>query len=126
MDLLIALEWPWLECFGYVSLSSGLVCMTVGDISKRKSKSTHILLRPRFGPIHHHFLHINSKWFKDSNPGHLHCRQILYLLSHQGSPNIRQDTIKLLEEHEGKTCSDINHSSIFLGQSLRAKEIKEK
>ena len=25
-----------------------------------------------------------------SNPGHLHCRQILYQLSHQGSPSVHQ------------------------------------
>ena len=49
---------------------------------------------------------INSKWFKDLN--------------------IRHDTIKLLEEKIGKTLSDINHSSVFLGQSLKAIEIKVK
>ena len=109
-----------------LSLSSGLVCMNAGGISKRKNKSMHVLLRPRFGPTHYHFLHINSKWFKGSNPGLLHCRQILYHLSHEGSPNMRQNTITLLEESEGKTCSDIDHSNIFLGQSFKAKDIKEK
>ena len=49
---------------------------------------------------------INSKWIKDVN--------------------IRHDTIKLLEENIGKTFSDINHSNIFLGQSLKAIEIKAK
>ena len=39
---------------------------------------------------------------------------------------MRQDTITLLEESEGKTCSDIDHSNVSLGQSLKAKEIKEK
>ena len=39
---------------------------------------------------------------------------------------MRQDTITLLEESEGQTCSDIDHSNIFLGQSPKAKDIKEK
>ena len=42
---------------------------------------------------------INSKWLKDLN--------------------IRQDTIKLLEEDIGKTFSDINCSNIFLGSLPR-------
>ena len=40
--------------------------------------------------------------------------------------NIRQDTIKLLEENKGKTFSDINHTNVFLGQSPKAIEIKTK
>ena len=49
---------------------------------------------------------IHSKWFKDLN--------------------IRHHTIKLLEENIGKTFSDINRSNIFLDQSPKAKELKEK
>ena len=40
--------------------------------------------------------------------------------------NIRQDTIKLLEENIGKTFSDINHTNVFLGQSPKAIEMKTK
>ena len=40
--------------------------------------------------------------------------------------NVRQDTIKLLEENIDKTFSDIRHTNVFLGQSSKAIEIKVK
>lgn len=77
------LSYGGLGCSGIaVSLTlSGLVCMNAGGISKRKKKSMHVLLRPRFGPTHHHFLHINSKRIKPRSPAR--CRQSLYHLSHE-------------------------------------------
>ena len=39
---------------------------------------------------------------------------------------IRQDTIKVLDENTGKTFSDINCTTVFLGWSLKAIEIKGK
>ena len=52
------------------------------------------------------FTKINSKWLKDLN--------------------IRHDTIKFLEEITGKTFPDIDHTTVFLGQSPKAIEIKAK
>ena len=49
---------------------------------------------------------INSRWFKDLN--------------------IRHDTVKLLEENIDKTFSNINRTSVFLGQSPKAIEVKSK
>ena len=49
---------------------------------------------------------ISSKWTKDIN--------------------VRQETIKLLEENIGKTLSDINHSRILYDPSPRVMEIKAK
>ena len=49
---------------------------------------------------------INLKWLKDLN--------------------IRQDTIKLLEENTGKTFSDINLRNVFSGQSPNTAEIRTK
>ena len=40
--------------------------------------------------------------------------------------NIRHDTMKFPEENTGKTFSDINCINVFLGQSLKAIEIKAK
>lgn len=36
--------------------------------------------------------------------------------------NIRHNIVKLLEEHIGKTFSDINCASVFFGQSPKAIE----
>ena len=52
------------------------------------------------------YIKINSKWLKDLN--------------------IRHDAIKPLEETIGKTFSDVNHTSVFLGQSPMTIEIKAK
>ena len=49
---------------------------------------------------------MNSKWLKDLN--------------------IIPDTIKFLEKNIGKTFSDINHKNLFLGQSPKTIEIKNK
>ena len=49
---------------------------------------------------------INSKWLK--------------------YPNVRPETIKLLEENIGKTLSDINHSTILHDPSPRVMETKGK
>ena len=38
--------------------------------------------------------------------------------------NVRQGTIKLLEENTGKTFSDINLANVFSGQAPKATEIK--
>ena len=40
--------------------------------------------------------------------------------------NIRCDTIKPLEDNTGRTFCDINHSTVFSGQSPKAREIKPK
>ena len=49
---------------------------------------------------------INSKWIRDLN--------------------VRPDTIKLLEEHIGRTLFDINHSTIFFDPPPRVMKIKTK
>ena len=52
------------------------------------------------------YTEINSKWIKDLN--------------------VRQETIKLLEENIGRTLSDINDSKILYDPPSRVMEIKTK
>ena len=52
------------------------------------------------------YTHINSKWIKD--------------------PNVRPDTIKLLEENIGRTLFDINCSNIFFDPPPREMKVKTK
>ena len=52
------------------------------------------------------FSKINSKWMKDLN--------------------VRQETIKTLEEKPGKKLSDLSHSNFLLDTSPKARELKAK
>jgi len=40
--------------------------------------------------------------------------------------NVRPETIKILEENTGSSCSDIGHNNIFLDMSPKARETKAK
>ena len=85
----------------------------------------------------------NTKWRKDSlfSSWHWESRTATYKsmkLEHTLSPyskinsewfkdlNTRYDTIERLEESISETFSDINHPTVFLGQSPKAIEIKAK
>ena len=52
------------------------------------------------------FTKINSKWIKDLD--------------------VRQETIKTLEEKAGKNLSDLSHSNILLDTSPKTRELKAK
>ena len=52
------------------------------------------------------FTNINSKWIKDLN--------------------VRQETIKTLEEKAGKDLSDLSHRNFLLDTSPKARELKAK
>ena len=51
-------------------------------------------------------IHKNSKWIKDLN--------------------VRQETIRTLEEKTGNNLSDLSHRGFLLNMSLKTKEIKAK
>ena len=70
----------------------------VGKVGSCKSLKLEHTLPP--------YTEINSKWLKDLN--------------------ITHNTIKLLKGNIGKTFSDINCTSVFLGQSPKTIEIKAK
>ena len=52
------------------------------------------------------YTEINSKWMKDLN--------------------VRQDSIKILEENTGNTLFELGHSNFLQGTSAKAKETKQK
>ena len=49
-----------------------------------------------------------------------------YLMVGRPTALTYSDTIKLPEKNIGKTFSDISHTNVFLGQSLKAIEIRAK
>ena len=61
------------------------------------------------------------------NPDLLHCRQILYRLSHEGTPrglNIDAKTIKLWEENVGRDHYDLDLDNSFLDMIAKSQEKK--
>ena len=61
------------------------------------------------------------------NPDLLHCRQILYRLSHEGTPrglNIDAKTIKLWGENVGRDHHDLDLDNSFLDMTAKSQEKK--
>ena len=73
-----------LVCWSCVSLCDPMDCSLLGS-------SVHGILQARILEwVAVPFSRGSSQHFGGSNPGHQHCRQILYHLSHQGSPRIME------------------------------------
>ena len=59
--------------------------------------SAHGILQARITGVDSHFLLQRIFPTQESNPDHLHCGQILYLLSYEGSPRYRLDQFEFSE-----------------------------
>ena len=84
-------------CNGEKTISFNKRCWENWSTTCKRMKLEHFLTP---------YMKINSKWIKD--------------------PNVRPETIKLLEENVGKTLYDIYHSRILYDPTPRIMEIKAK